>query len=97
MDHEANLPFQLAHDLDRDGQASAFTKAADLIAAGDEEGGPKVVSEHTGGPGARERPPEDRKAVSRANARTMLGQRNEQRFARGHPSAVVAIPAPLFW
>jgi pimeloyl-ACP methyl ester carboxylesterase len=61
------------------GQASAFTKAADLVAAGDEEGGLKVVAEHTGGPGAWERRPEERKAISRANARTMLGQRNEER------------------
>jgi esterase len=61
------------------GQASAFTAAADLVAAGDEEGGLKVVAEHTGGPGAWERRPEERKAISRANARTMLGQRNEQR------------------
>lgn len=61
------------------GQATAFTKAADLIAAGDEEGGLKVVAEHTGGPGAWERRPEERRAIGRANARTMLGQRNEQR------------------
>lgn len=61
------------------GQASAFSRAADLVAAGDEEGGLKVVAEHTGGPGAWERRPEARKAISRANARTMIGQRNEQR------------------
>lgn len=61
------------------GQASAFTAAADLVAVGDEEGGLKVVAEHTGGPRAWERRPEERKAISRANARTMLGQRNEER------------------
>lgn len=61
------------------GQANAFTAAADLVAAGDEEGGLKVVAEHTGGAGAWERRPEERKAISRANARTMLGQRNEER------------------
>lgn len=60
-------------------QAGAFGRAADLVAAGDEEGGLKVVAEHTGGPGAWERRPEARKAISRANARTMIGQRNEQR------------------
>lgn len=59
--------------------ATAFNKAADLIAAGDEEGGLRVVAEHTGGPGAWERRPEARKALSRANARTMLGQRHEDR------------------
>lgn len=61
------------------GQASAFAAAADLIAAGDEEGGLTIVAEHTGGPGAWERRPDERKAISRANAHTMLGQRNEQR------------------
>ncbi len=60
-------------------QAGAFGRAADLVAAGDEEGGLKVVAEHTGGPGAWDRRPEERKAISRANARTMIGQRNEQR------------------
>lgn len=72
------------------GNATAFTRAADLVAAGDEEGGLKVVAEHTGGPGAWERRPEARKAVSRANARTMLGQRNEQRrpFSRDTAAAI---------
>lgn len=46
---------------------------------GDAEGGLKVVFERTGGPGAWERRPEDRKAIARANARTMLGQSDEQR------------------
>ena len=72
------------------GNTNAFTKAADLIAAGDEEGGLKVVAEHTGGPGAWERRPEDRKSISRANARTMLGQRNEQRrpYSRANVAAI---------
>jgi pimeloyl-ACP methyl ester carboxylesterase len=61
------------------GQANAFSAAADLIAAGAEEDGLKAVAEHTGGPGAWERRPDERKAISRANARTMLGQRSEQR------------------
>jgi len=61
------------------GQASAFSAAADLVAAGDEESGLKIIAEHTGGPGAWQRRPEERKAIGRANARTMLGQRNEQR------------------
>jgi esterase len=72
------------------GQAGAFTTAADLVAAGDEEGGLKVVAEHTGGPGAWERRPEERKAISRANARTMLGQRNEERrpFSRATATTI---------
>jgi pimeloyl-ACP methyl ester carboxylesterase len=71
-------------------QASAFTQAAELVAAGDEEGGLKVVAEHTGGPGAWERRPEDRKAISRANARTLLGQRHEERrpYARASAAAI---------
>jgi esterase len=69
-------------------QASGFAKAADLIAAGDEEGGLRVVAEQTGGPGAWESRPEARKAISRANARTMLGQRSEQR--RPYARATVA-------
>jgi esterase len=76
--------------------ASAFTKAADLIAAGDEEGGLKVVAEHTGGPGAWERRPEERRAVSRANARTMLGQRNEERRPYSRASAAAIRTPTLF-
>lgn len=77
-------------------QASAFATAADLVAAGDEEGGLKVVAEHTGGPGAWERRPEARKAISRANARTMLGQRHEERrpYAR---ESVAAIRTPTLF
>ncbi|MBY0330401.1 MAG: alpha/beta hydrolase [Acetobacteraceae bacterium] len=60
-------------------QASAFARAADLVAAGDEEAALTLIAEHTGGPGAWERRPEERRAISRANARTMLGQRNEGR------------------
>lgn len=76
--------------------ATAFTRAADLIAAGDEEGGLRVVAEHTGGPGAWERRPEARKALSRANARTMLGQRNEQRRPYSRAGAA-AIPTPTLF
>ena len=47
-----------------------------------------MVAEHTGGPGAWERRPDERKAISRANARTMLGQRNEER--RPYSRATVA-------
>jgi esterase len=78
------------------GNANAYTKAADLIAAGDEEGGLKVVAEHTGGPGAWERRPEDRKAVSRANARTMLGQRDEQRRPYSRETAAAIRTPSLF-
>lgn len=78
------------------GNANAFMKAADLIAAGDEETGLKVVAEHTGGPGAWERRPEDRKTVSRANARTMLGQRNEQRRPYSRASAATIATPTLF-
>lgn len=76
--------------------ANAFTKAADLIAAGDEEGGLEVVAEHTGGPGAWKQRPEDRKAISRANARTMLGQRDEQRRPFSRASAATVATPTLF-
>lgn len=60
-------------------QASAFAKAAALIAEGREEEGLTVVAEHTGGPGAWAKRSEARKEVNRANARTLLGQIHEQR------------------
>jgi hypothetical protein len=37
-----------------------------------------VVAEHTGGPGAWEKRSEQRKAVNRDNATTLLGQIKEQ-------------------
>lgn len=77
-------------------QAGAFAQAAELVAAGDEEGGLKVVAEHTGGPGAWERRPEERKAVSRANARTLLGQRHEERRAYARASAASIRTPTLF-
>ena len=77
-------------------QASAFAKAAELVAAGDEEGGLEVVAEHTGGPGAWERRPEERKAVSRANARTLLGQRHEERRPYARASAASIRTPTLF-
>lgn len=71
-------------------QAGAFGKAAELIAAGDLVGGLRVVHENSGGPGAWDRRPEDRKALSLANARTMLGQRTEQRrpYSRAAAEAI---------
>lgn len=77
-------------------QASAFTRAAELVAMGDEEGGLEVVAEHTGGPGAWERRPEHRKAISRANARTLLGQRHEERRAYARASAAAIRTPTLF-
>ncbi len=70
-------------------QAGAFAEAAALIAAGDEEGGLRRVAEHTGGPGAWERRPEPRKAISRANARTLLGQINEKRAPYSRATAAM--------
>ena len=71
-------------------QAGAFAEAAALVAAGDEEGGLRRVAEHTGGPGAWERRPEERKAISRANARTLLGQAREGRapYSRAAAAAI---------
>jgi len=60
-------------------QASAFARAAALIAEGRTEAGLTVVAEHTGGPGAWEKRSEARRAVNRDNATTLLGQIHEQR------------------
>lgn len=60
-------------------QGAAFAKGAALIAEGKVEEGLTVIAEHTGGPGAWAKRSEARKAVNRDNARTLLGQVNEQR------------------
>ncbi|WP_137128236.1 alpha/beta fold hydrolase [Roseomonas sp. HF4] len=60
-------------------QRAAFAQGAALIAEGKVEEGLTVVNNHIGGPGSWEKRPEPRKAVNRANARTLLGQVNEQR------------------
>jgi len=60
-------------------QGTAFSKAAALIAEGKIEEGLTVVAEHTGGPGAWAKRSEARKTVNRDNARTLLGQANENR------------------
>ncbi|MBR0661809.1 alpha/beta fold hydrolase [Neoroseomonas oryzicola] len=71
-------------------QGAAFAKAAALIGEGKVEEGLTVVAEHTGGPGAWEKRSEARKAVNRANARTLLGQINEQRkpYARAEAQGI---------
>ena len=60
-------------------QGAAFAKGAALIAEGKTEEGLTVIAEHTGGPGAWQKRSEARKTVNRDNARTLLGQINEQR------------------
>jgi len=60
-------------------QGSAFSRAAALIAEGKNEEGLTVIAEHTGGPGAWAKRSESRKEVNRDNARTLLGQANENR------------------
>lgn len=60
-------------------QGAAFAKGAALIGEGKVEEGLTVIAEHTGGPGAWAKRSEARKAVNRDNARTLLGQVNEQR------------------
>jgi pimeloyl-ACP methyl ester carboxylesterase len=49
-----------------------------------------VVAEHTGGPGAWEKRSEQRKAVNRDNATTLLGQIKEQRkpYARAEAAGI---------
>jgi len=74
------------------GQAGAFAEGAALVEAGDIEGGLRRIAEHTGGPGAWEKRSETRKEVARANARTLLGQRHEQRrpYSRAAAEAITA-------
>ena len=60
-------------------QAQAFAAAAELVRAGDVEGGLRRFAEHTGGPGAWEKRSEARKAIGRDNAHTLAGQVDEQR------------------
>ncbi|MBK1660106.1 alpha/beta fold hydrolase [Paracraurococcus ruber] len=74
-------------------QAGAFAQGAALVEAGDIEGGLRRIAEHTGGPGAWERRPEERRLISRDNARTLLGQRDEKRKPYSR-AAAAAIRAP---
>lgn len=60
-------------------QGAAFARGAALIGEGKTEEGLTVIAEHTGGPGAWAKRSEARKDVNRDNARTLLGQVNEQR------------------
>jgi pimeloyl-ACP methyl ester carboxylesterase len=60
-------------------QGAAFARGAALIGEGKVEDGLTVIAEHTGGAGAWAKRSEARKAVNRDNARTLLGQVNEQR------------------
>lgn len=71
-------------------QAAGFTAAAQKIAAGDIDGGLIMVSEQTGGPGAWEKRPEEKKVIGRDNARTLIGQMNEQRkpYSRAAAEAI---------
>ncbi|HYF07262.1 MAG TPA: alpha/beta hydrolase [Acetobacteraceae bacterium] len=74
------------------GQAAAFAEAAQLLMAGDKEAALRRVAEHTGGPGAWERRAEDRKAMNRDNAMTLIGQRDERRrpYSRAAAEAITA-------
>ncbi|WP_421995289.1 alpha/beta hydrolase [Roseococcus sp.] len=77
-------------------QAAGFTGAAQKIAAGDIDGGLTMVAEQTGGPGAWETRPEEKKVIGRDNARTLLGQMNEQRKPYSAEAAkAVRIPTLL--
>jgi esterase len=50
-------------------QAAGFSAAAEKIGAGDFDGGLIVVAEQTGGPGAWDKRPEEKKVIGRDNAR----------------------------
>ncbi|MBM3587902.1 MAG: alpha/beta hydrolase [Alphaproteobacteria bacterium] len=73
-------------------QASAFARAAALIAERKVEEGMTVVAEHTGGPGAWAKCSVARKMVNRDNATTLLGQIKEQRkpYTRAEAAGITA-------
>ncbi len=77
-------------------QAAGFSAAAEKIGAGDIDGGLIVVAEQTGGPGAWDKRPEEKKVIGRDNARTLLGQMNEQRKPYSRAAAeAIRIPTLL--
>ena len=57
----------------------ALARAAQLVRDGEVEDALRGFAANTGGPGAWERRPEPRRQIARHNARTLLGQINEQR------------------
>ncbi len=71
-------------------QTARFAAAAEKIAAGDIEGGMTVFLDGIEGPGAWARHPEARRQQMRDNARTLLGQINENRppFTRAEAEAI---------
>jgi len=76
----------------RPGPQAAVAVAAALIRTGAIEEALRVFTAYTGGEGAWEKRPERARQVSRDNARTLLGQINEQRapFVRAEAEAIRA-------
>jgi pimeloyl-ACP methyl ester carboxylesterase len=74
-------------------QAGVFAKAAAMIGAGQVEEGMAFFADYTGGAGAWGRRPEARRQVARDNARTLLGQVNENRKPYGL-AAVLQVVTP---
>ncbi len=72
------------------GPQAAVIEAVKLIRAGDVEEALRVFTAYTGGAGSWEKRPESRRQVSRDNARTLLGQINEQRapFSRAQAEGI---------
>lgn len=73
------------------GPQGAVADAAKLIRAGEVEEALRVFTAYTGGVGAWEKRPESRRQISRDNARTLLGQINEQRapFSRAQAEGIL--------
>ncbi len=71
-------------------QAAGFARAAAEVAAGRVLEGMIMQAEATGGPGAWQRRPEIRRQIAMDNARTLLGQVNENRlpFSRAAAQAI---------
>lgn len=77
------------------GQGAVFRQAAEMIGAGKLDEGLAFFASHTGGPGAWDRTPEATKQRRRENARTLLGQINEQRKPYSLDSVKLLRHAPL--
>lgn len=62
-----------------DPATAAAGKAAELISGGDVDGGLRYLIDFAGGPGAWDNTPEERRALRRGNAWTLVGQARERR------------------
>ena len=77
-------------------RASSIIEAAEKIAAGDVEGGLRAFVDRIDGPGTWDKRPAAAKQLRRDNARTLIGQVNEQRRPFTHAeAAAIKVPTLL--